>query len=85
MTVSTVRSAALTNFEQVAEACGVDPYGLVAEVGLPPNCLSDPDLALPSNLTATLVELAAERGNEPAFGLRMPASRCLSIFGSPPA
>lgn len=81
MTVSTVRSAALTNFEQVAEACGVDPYGLVAEVGLPPNCLSDPDLALPSNLTATLVELAAERGNEPAFGLRMALSRRLSNLG----
>uniref|UniRef100_UPI003F49782B AraC family transcriptional regulator n=1 Tax=Cupriavidus necator TaxID=106590 RepID=UPI003F49782B len=81
MTTPTVRSAALTNFEKVANECGLDGHGLVAEVGLPWNCLSDPDLALPSDLTATLLELAAERGHEPAFGLRMAASRRLSNLG----
>ncbi|MGT2510792.1 AraC family transcriptional regulator ligand-binding domain-containing protein [Cupriavidus basilensis] len=81
MATPSVRSAALTNFEKVASECGVDAHRLVAEVGLPANCLSDPDIALPSGLTATMLELAAERGHEPAFGLRMALARRLSNLG----
>jgi AraC-like DNA-binding protein len=76
-----VRAATLTNFEAVASACGLDARALVAEVGLPGRSLADPDLMLPGAAVGALLELAAERAAEPAFGLRMAASRRLSNLG----
>lgn len=75
------RAAALTNFEPVATACGLDARALVAEVGLPLRCLDDPDLMVPAAQVADLLERAATRAREPAFGLRMAATRRLSNFG----
>ncbi|SAL03146.1 AraC family transcriptional regulator [Caballeronia calidae] len=77
----TVRSAALTNFERVAAEYGLDAHALVEEVGLPYRCLVDPDLALSAVATSTLLETAALRAHEPAFGLRLAASRRLSNLG----
>ena len=76
-----VRSASLTHFAPVAAACGLDARALVAEVGLPPRCLQDPDLKVPSSTVGRLLELAAQRGREPAFALRMVESRRLSNLG----
>lgn len=76
-----IRSAALTNFETVASACGLDARALVAEIGLPARCLAEPDLLLPAGQVSALLELAATRGREPAFGLRMAMSRRLSNLG----
>lgn len=77
-----LRAATLTNFESVAVACGLDPHRLVAAVGLPARCLSDPDLLVPAAAVSAVLELAAERGGEPAFGLRMAAARRLSNLGT---
>ncbi len=76
-----VRAATLTHFENVATACGLDARALVAEVGLPTRCLDDPDLMLPAERVGELLELAAQGGGEPAFGLRMAVSRRLSNLG----
>jgi AraC-like DNA-binding protein len=76
-----VRSAALTHFTEVAAQCGLDARALVVEVGLPPRCLDDPDLKVPTSQVGRLLELAAERGREPAFGLCMVESRRLSNLG----
>lgn len=76
-----LRSATLTHFEQIATECGLDARGLVAEVGLPEHCLRDPDLTIAAHQVAALLEMAAERGREPAFGLRMAATRRLSNLG----
>jgi AraC-like DNA-binding protein len=76
-----VRSAALTHFAAVAALCGLDGRALVLEVGLPARCLDDPDLKIRTRLVGRLLELAAERGHEPAFGLRMAESRRLSNLG----
>jgi AraC-like DNA-binding protein len=76
-----VRSAALTHFAAVAAQCGLDGRALVVEVGLPPRCLDDPDLKIRTRLVGRLLEVAAERGHEPAFGLRMAESRRLSNLG----
>jgi AraC-like DNA-binding protein len=76
-----VRAATLTHFASVATACGLDPRALVAEVGLPSSCLDDPDLMLPAARVGRLLELAARRAPEPAFGLRMAMSRRLSNLG----
>lgn len=76
-----VRSASLTGFAELAVACGLDPYALVAEVGLPRRCLHEPDLMVAAPRVGRLLELAAARGREPAFGLRMAESRRLSNLG----
>jgi len=76
-----LRAATLTNFEQVARECGLDARALVEEVGLSPRCLSEPDLRLSAASVGELLELAAQRAHEPAFGLRMAASRRLSNLG----
>jgi AraC-like DNA-binding protein len=76
-----VRSAALTHFADVAAACGLDARALVAEVGLPARCLEDPELKVSTRSITTLLDLAAARGHEPAFGLRMAESRRLSNLG----
>ena len=76
-----LRSAALTNFESVAAVCGLDARALVAEMGLPARCLAEPDLLGPAGLVGALLDRAAERAGEPAFGLRMAASRRLSNLG----
>lgn len=51
--------------------------------GLPARCLDDPDLKIPVRGVARLLELAAARANDPAFGLRMVESRRLSNLGPP--
>jgi AraC-like DNA-binding protein len=76
-----VRSASLTHFAELAAECGQDARALVAEVGLPRRCLDDPDLRIPAEPVGRLLELAAARGDEPAFGLRMAESRRLSNLG----
>ncbi|MBT2326579.1 AraC family transcriptional regulator [Variovorax paradoxus] len=76
-----MRGASLTHFPAVAAQCGLDARALVAEVGLPASCLDDPDLKVPARAVGRLLEIAASRGNEPAFGLRMAESRRLSNLG----
>ena len=76
-----VRAATLTHFERVAQQCGLDARALLAEARLPARCLDDPDLMLPAHAVMALLELAAARGHEPAFGLRMTAARRLSNLG----
>lgn len=77
-----VRAAALTNFSRIVAGCGLDGPALLREVGLPPRCLDDPDLKVPARAVCQLLELAAERGKDPALGLRMVESRRLSNLGS---
>jgi len=76
-----IRSASLTHFDDVAAQCGLDGRALLLEVGLSPRCLDDPDLKIPARAVGRVLELAAERGREPAFGLRMVESRRLSNLG----
>ncbi|HJV03021.1 MAG TPA: AraC family transcriptional regulator [Burkholderiaceae bacterium] len=77
----TTRSAALTHFKQLAHECGLNANALVMELGLPVRALTDADLMVPAHLVAQLLEVAAERAREPAFGLRMAALRRLSNLG----
>jgi AraC-like DNA-binding protein len=76
-----VRSASLTYFAEVAAQYGLDSRALLTEAGLPPRCLDDPDLKTAANGVFRLLETAAERAHEPAFGLRMAESRRLSNLG----
>lgn len=76
-----VRSASLTRFADVCANCRLDARELVAEVGLPGRCLDEPDLMVSASAVGRLLELAATRGNDPSFALRMAESRRLSNLG----
>lgn len=77
-----IRSASLTHFADIAAQCHLDVHALLHEAGLPPRCLDDPDLRVPVVGVVRLLELAAARAHEPAFGLRMAESRGLSNLGA---
>ncbi|MFS8981012.1 AraC family transcriptional regulator [Cupriavidus necator] len=77
-----VRSASLTNYAEVARAAGLDPLALLAEVGLSPACLDDPDLRIPSDAVRDLLEASAIASGIDNFGLRMAETRRLSNFGA---
>jgi AraC-like DNA-binding protein len=76
-----IRSASLTNFEDIAHECGLDAMQLLTEAGLSVRCLKEVDLKVPVALVGRLLELAAQQAKEPAFGLRMVESRRLSNLG----
>ncbi|TDN63163.1 AraC family transcriptional regulator [Paraburkholderia sp. BL10I2N1] len=76
-----VRSASLTHFAEIARASGLDPYRLLAEVGLPADSLREVDLKIPAEKVALLLELSAERSRVEAFGLRMAETRRASNLG----
>jgi AraC-like DNA-binding protein len=76
-----IRSGSLTNFDEVARKSGLDPARLMREVGLPLRCLREPELRIPIEGVRRLLETAAERSGEEAFGLRMAETRRLSNLG----
>lgn len=76
-----LRSASLTHFADLSAEYGVDAKELIREVDLPLRCLSEPDLLIPATQVGRLLELAAVRCREPAFGLRLAQSRRLSNLG----
>jgi AraC-like DNA-binding protein len=79
--VSLVRAAALTNFHEVAAAAGLDPLPLLRAAGLTAAQLREPELKLPAEKAARLLELAAEASGLESFGLRMAETRKLSNLG----
>jgi len=78
---SHVRSAALTNYAEVARSLGIDPFAQMRAAGLDVRCLSDPDLKIPVLRVHALVEASAQAAGVEDFGLRMATSRRLSNLG----
>ncbi len=77
-----VRSASLTRFADVAAAVRPRrPRIGGSRWGCRDALSNDPDLMLPAWTVGRVLELAAERAKEPAFGLRMAESRRLSNLG----
>ena len=76
-----VRSASLTNFAEVAQTAGLDPQALLAQAGLSPSCLNDPDLRIPAEAVRSLLEASAQASSLDTFGLRMAETRRLSNLG----
>lgn len=76
-----VRSASLTHFAEIAAQCGLDAHALIAQAGLPAACLSNPDLKIDAQVTLAMIEDAAARAREPAFGVRMGERRRMSNIG----
>jgi AraC-like DNA-binding protein len=81
MPTSHVRSAALTNYAEVARALGVDPFAQLRAAGLDAHCLVNPDLKVPVLRVNALLESSAHAAGVEDFGLRMAMSRRLSNLG----
>lgn len=76
-----IRSAALTDYADVARRAGLDPYRQLSAVGLDRACLYDPDLKIPSVAVRRLLERSAAQSGVDDFGLRMAERRGLSNLG----
>jgi AraC-like DNA-binding protein len=76
-----VRSASLSNFSEVAAQVGLDPGAMLREMGIDRRALAQPDLRIPAQAVAELLEVSAARAACPTLGLRMAESRRLSDFG----
>lgn len=76
-----VRAAALTSYAEVARAAGLNPQRLLVDAGLSTRVLEDPDLRIPAERAAALLEASAAASGLESFGLRMAESRQLSNMG----
>jgi AraC-like DNA-binding protein len=77
-----IRSGSLTSFPETAREAGLDPGRLMREFGLPRGCVDEPDLMVPIEPVALLLEAAARRSGVEAFGLRMAEVRKVSSLGA---
>ncbi len=76
-----IRSAALSNYVAVARSVGLDPYEMLAGVGLDRSCLVDPDVRIPASAVGRLLEASARASGAEDFGLRVAETRDLSNLG----
>jgi hypothetical protein len=77
-----VRSAALNGYVEVARSAGLDPYRMIAACGLPPACLTDPEIKVSIISVAGLLEESSRQSGVPDFGLRLAERRSLSNLGA---
>jgi AraC-like DNA-binding protein len=76
-----VRSITLSKFSVVARTLGIDPVSMVRKVGLDQACLTTPDLRIPEEALARVLETAARAGNSLSLGLLVGESWRLPDFG----
>lgn len=76
------RIAALTNYVEVAQHAGLNPYSLMSHYGLSPSLLENPDNRVSAQAMVDLLEESSRLSGWQDFGLRMAESRQLSDFGA---
>jgi AraC-like DNA-binding protein len=76
-----VRSACLTHYREVAEACGLDARAQLSAADIDWHCLENPDLMIPAAAVCELLERSAAAAGIEDFGLRMARLRRLSNLG----
>jgi AraC-like DNA-binding protein len=81
-TVRLIRSAVLSGYVDVAKSVGLEPYGMIARCGLPPACLTDPEVKVSAVGVVRLLEESARRSGKLDFGLRLAERRSLSNIGA---
>ena len=77
-----VRSTCLTNYVEVSDALGIDPYALLSTFRINAASLNNPDNMLPLDAVCQLLEHSAAAAGVEDFGLRMAEKRRLSNLGS---
>lgn len=78
---STIRSATLIGYTEVARSVGLDPNRLMRRCGLDPSCLSNPDVRIEATAVAMLLETSSAESQVEDFGLRLSKARRLSNLG----
>ena len=78
---STIRSATLIGYAELARSLGLDSHRLMRKCGLDPSCLSDPDTRIDAAAVAKLLETSAAESGVEDFGLRLSKARRLSNLG----
>jgi AraC-like DNA-binding protein len=81
MPLTHVRSAALTQYAEVARSLSLDPFAQLRAAGLDARVLHEPDLKIPVARVNTLLESSAHAADIDDFGLRMAMSRRVSNLG----
>lgn len=76
-----IRSAALTNYVEVARSVGLDPHQQLSAAGINRSALLDPDTMIPAEAVGRLLESSAVAAGIDDFGLRMAENRELSNLG----
>lgn len=66
-----IRAALLSSFRDTVAERGISADDLLLEAGLDSGALDDPSNELPVDSVAILLELAAERANDPGLGLTL--------------
>lgn len=77
-----VRTAALTNYIEVARFVGLDPYRMLKRARISPAMLDDPDRRIALSSADTLLTESARASSCQSFGLMMAATRTLSQMGA---
>jgi AraC-like DNA-binding protein len=77
-----IRGAVLSDYVEVAQSVGLDPYRLIAEFRLPPASLADPDVRVPAAAVGRLLEESARRSGRIDFGLRLADRRTVANLGA---
>jgi AraC-like DNA-binding protein len=78
---TTIRSASLVDYPEIAGSVGLDPYKMLERVGLPRSCLRNPDLRISADAVAELLEASASAAQVDDFALRLAQRRGLSNLG----
>lgn len=76
-----VRSASLTNYVEVSDALGIDPYAQLSKFEISATCLTNPDTMIPIDTIGRLLESSATAAGVEDFGLRMGETRRISNLG----
>lgn len=77
-----VRSGALLGFSEWVRDCGQNPNALMAEFGLTPAVVHDPDLYLSYTVLAQLMTAAAERCGREDFGVQLGMRQGIEAVGA---
>lgn len=77
-----VRATSLTNYSEVARTCGLDPVRMLLDPNPRPSVLHEPDLMIPVESVASLLQSSATGSGNQRFGLCMAESRRLSSLGA---
>jgi AraC-like DNA-binding protein len=75
------RAAILMNYVTVALEVGLDPYRILADTGVNPSQLRNPEERLPRGAIASILERSAMEANCPQFAMLIAERRDLSAMG----
>ncbi|HWU94590.1 MAG TPA: AraC family transcriptional regulator [Sphingomonas sp.] len=79
--MASARAAILTNYVSVALDVGLDPYRILADSGVSPSQLRNPEERLPRGTISAILERSAMEANCPQFAMLIAERRDLSSLG----